>query len=101
MRQTDPFRFLGGSENQTTGHQVETFHLISQKTFQIEFINFFMLKQRQFQVLLLRHSRIKPTSSLNPMSVEESSPSSVQRHSSNGKREAKGGAQMDATFPTH
>ena len=28
-----------------------------------------MEKQRQFQVLLLRHSRIKPTSSLNQMSV--------------------------------
>jgi hypothetical protein len=40
------------------------------------------------------------------MSVEESSPPSVQRHSSNGKRGAKGGAHsssgsMDATSPTH
>jgi hypothetical protein len=41
------------------------------KSFQIEFINFLMEKQRQFQVLLLRHWRIKPTSSLNPMSVED------------------------------
>ena len=65
-----------------------------------------MEKQRQSQVSLLRHSRIKPTSSLNQMSVEESSPPSVQRHSSNGKRGAKGGAHsssgsMDATSPTH
>jgi hypothetical protein len=30
-----------------------------------------MEKQRQFQVLLLRHSRIKATSSLNPLSVED------------------------------
>jgi hypothetical protein len=35
MRQTEPFRFLWGSENQTTGHQVETFHLISQKRFKL------------------------------------------------------------------
>ncbi|XP_046455076.1 DNA-binding protein RFX2-like isoform X8 [Daphnia pulex] len=50
--------------------------------------------------------RVKPTSSLNQMSVEESSPPSVQRHSTNGKRGAKGGAHssggsMDATSPTH
>uniref|UniRef100_A0A0P5J0A2 Transcription factor RFX3 n=1 Tax=Daphnia magna TaxID=35525 RepID=A0A0P5J0A2_9CRUS len=50
--------------------------------------------------------RVKPTSSLNQMSVEESSPPGVQRHHPNGKRGAKGGAHsssgsLDATSPTH
>jgi hypothetical protein len=60
-----------------------------------------MEKQRQFQVLLLPHSRIKPTSSLNQMSVEdEVRPASSGIHPTVNEK-AKGGAHMDATFPTH
>jgi hypothetical protein len=51
-----------------------------------------MEKQRQFQVLLLPHSRIKPTSSLNQMSVEdEVRPASSGIHPTVNEK-AKGGA---------
>ncbi len=49
MRQTDPFRFFLGLRTRRLGTRLKHF-IWFLKSFQIEFINFFMEKQRQFQV---------------------------------------------------
>ncbi len=87
MRQTDPFRFLGGSENQTTGHQVETFHLISQII--SNWIHLFFDGKTEAIPSITITSFAYQTDVITESNVGRRwSPPSVQRHSSNGKRES-------------